>query len=40
MLEALDAFASAGTPPAAPEFGAWLTRTIAEYEEWLARIVR
>jgi hypothetical protein len=38
VLEALDAFAAAQKSPAAPEFRAWQTGAIAEYEEWLARI--
>jgi hypothetical protein len=39
ILEALDGFARAGQSFTAPEAAAWLTRSIAEYEEWLARIV-
>jgi hypothetical protein len=38
MLENLDDFLSKQLAPDAPDFGAWLTRTIAEYEQWLARI--
>jgi hypothetical protein len=38
MLETLDDFVSKQLAPDGPDFGAWLTRTIAEYEEWLARI--
>jgi hypothetical protein len=38
MLKDLDNFVSRQVPPDAPDFGAWLTRTIAEYEQWLARI--
>jgi len=40
MLEELDAFVAKKTSPDAPEFGAWVTRAIGEYEEWLARIVK
>jgi hypothetical protein len=39
MLEDLDGFVSRQLRPDAPDFGAWLTRAIAEYEQWLARIV-
>jgi hypothetical protein len=39
MLEDLDAFVSRHLPPDAPDFEAWQTRAIAEYEQWLARIV-
>jgi hypothetical protein len=38
MLEQLDAFVARQLSPDAPDFGAWLTRAIAEYEQWLARI--
>ncbi len=40
MLADLDAFVAAQKSPDGPDFGAWLTRTIAEYEPWLARISR
>jgi hypothetical protein len=40
LLQDLDAFIAAGTPPDAPEFLAWLTRTLTEYQQWLARIVQ
>jgi hypothetical protein len=39
MLEDLDGFVSRQLRPDAPDFGAWLTGAIAEYEQWLARIV-
>jgi hypothetical protein len=38
ILEDLDRFISAQTSSEAPEFRAWLNRTIPEYEAWLARI--
>src|SRR3954451_23565408 len=38
ILEDLDRFISAQTSSDAPEFRAWLNRTIPDYEEWLARI--
>ena len=40
ILSELDRFLQSQTTSAAPEFRAWLTRTITEYEQWLARIVR
>jgi hypothetical protein len=39
-LKALDGFLAAGTTPDAPAFRAWVTRTSAECESWLGRIVR
>jgi hypothetical protein len=38
MLADLDRFAAAQMSSQAPDFRAWLGRTIPEYEEWLARI--
>ena len=40
ILEEVDRFVKAQTPSTAPEFRAWLYRTIPEYEQWLARIVK
>ena len=40
ILSELDRFLQSQTTSAAPEFRAWLTRTMTEYEQWLARIVR
>jgi hypothetical protein len=39
LLEDLDTFARRGTAPDAADFKAWQARTIAEYEQWLSRIV-
>jgi hypothetical protein len=38
MLADLDRFMTAQISSDAPEFRAWLGRTISEYEEWLARL--
>jgi hypothetical protein len=38
MLADLDRFIAAQVSSEAPDFRAWLGRTISEYEEWLARI--
>jgi hypothetical protein len=40
ILEELDRFTQAQATSASPEFRAWLGRTIPEYEQWLARIVK
>jgi hypothetical protein len=40
ILEELDRFVQSQTTSTAPEFRAWLRRTIPDYEQWLARIVR
>ena len=40
ILEEVDRFAKAQTPSTAPEFRAWLGRTIPEYEQWLSRIAK
>lgn len=40
ILKEVDRFVKAQTPSTAPEFRAWLYRTIPEYEQWLARIVK
>jgi len=40
MLEELDRFLQAQTASTAPEFRAWLNQTVAEYQQWLARIAR
>lgn len=39
VLEDLDAFERTQRSRDGQEFGTWLTRTIAEYEQWLARVV-
>jgi hypothetical protein len=39
LLQDLDAFLAARTSPNAPEFLDWVARTLAEYQQWLARIV-
>jgi hypothetical protein len=39
VLNDLDTFVRTRRSPDAQDFAAWRTRTIAEYEEWLARIV-
>jgi hypothetical protein len=40
ILEELDRFVQSQALSTAPEFRAWLSRAILEYEQWLARIVR
>ena len=40
ILEDLDRFVQSQGTSTAPEFRTWLGRTIREYEQWLARIVR
>ena len=40
ILEELDRFVQSQSASTAPGFRAWLTRTIPEYEQWLARIAR
>ena len=39
-LADLDRFIETQATSASPEFRAWLSRTISDYEQWLARIVR
>ena len=40
ILEELDRFIQSQTASTAPEFRTWLSRTVSEYEQWLARIMR
>jgi hypothetical protein len=39
-VQELDRFLQSQTTSGAPEFRAWLSRTVPEYEQWLARIAR